>query len=334
MILLLACGCAQRHRQVTPGIYYWKTRYEIDSLSTQKLQQLQVNKIYLRVFDVDWDEAHRAAMPVANVRIRQALQPGGDYVPVVFITQKTLAQLTDADIPTLAEHITKMLQSICTSNGIAPKEIQIDCDWTAGTKELYFELLKTLKLQPFVQNKILSCTIRMHQVKYTTRNGIPPADRGMLMCYNMGDTKKYGPHNSVLDAGGAKQYLKNIGGYPLPLDVALPLFDWCLLFKNQQLRGVLHDVQPQQITASPAFVHTKGCLYRCVQPIEIGGYRFAVGDEVRVEAPGIDEIQEVAGYVSERIKNDTFSVALFDCDSITLNKFSIHELETVYSSFR
>ncbi len=73
-----------------------------------------------------------------------------------------------------------------------PREIQIDCDWTERTRNAYFQLLTALKREPFLQGKILSATIRLHQVKYVQRSGIPPADRGRV-CFFLLDAPSGNP---------------------------------------------------------------------------------------------------------------------------------------------
>ncbi|MGG2305049.1 hypothetical protein ACE4Z6_26875, partial [Salmonella enterica] len=93
---------------------------------------------------------------------------------------------------------------------------QIDCDWTLGTKEKYFSLLKRIKERMALP---LSCTIRLHQVKYQAKTGVPPVDRGMLMYYNMGHVEGATETNSIYDPANADKYVSYVKDYPLPLDV-------------------------------------------------------------------------------------------------------------------
>lgn len=55
------------------------------------------------------------------------------------------------------------------------------------------------------------------------------------MCYNTGDIDSPGESNSILDLEDAKKYLQGKHrAYPLPLDVALPVFPghWYTGMKN------------------------------------------------------------------------------------------------------
>jgi hypothetical protein len=88
------------------------------------------------------------------------------------------------NIKQLAINTHSKISSLLKQANKSCKKIQIDCDWSQGTKHNYFQFLKQFKaLDTTLQ---LSCTIRLHQVKYPTITGIPPVDEGTIMYYNMG----------------------------------------------------------------------------------------------------------------------------------------------------
>lgn len=326
-LLLQACSRPPQHH-ITRAFYYWKTAYGPGVYEQQRLRSLQCRKLYVRLFDVDHDPA--GPVPVGTLRWKQRPDTALEYVPCIFITQQALDGLKPAGIPLLAERMAHLAEGLCVQGGISPKELQIDCDWTARNKELYFLLLKALKQQPYCKDKLLSCTIRLYQVKYVRRNGVPPVDRGLLMCYNMGDMRKPGDHNSILDPAEAKAYLSGIGSYPLPLDVALPLFSQCLLFRKAQLQGILRDVSPEDIGASGLFVRDGENNYRVLADSNWKGFALQRDDRIRVEQVPPDAIKKTAAYLLDRLKTDSLSLAFFDCDSLTLSKYPDHDLETIY----
>jgi hypothetical protein len=250
----------------------------------------------------------------------------------VYITQDALNATPDRAIPDLAANIDKLLQSLWTGLP-APEEVQVDCDWTASNRDRYFSLLRVLRAQSFFRGARLSCTIRLHQIKFQSRSGIPPVDRGLLMCYNMGSISKPGAHNSILNPALAEDYLHHLGDYPLRLDVALPLFDWCLLFRDGQLKGILRDVSPEQIAASPLFRNTGRNLYTSVADQVHAGVDIQAGDVVRIERSEQEAILEMARFASRHIRSDSLRVLLFHCDSLTLSKHPHDELEAIYGAF-
>jgi len=282
---------------------------------------------------VEWDENTQQLKPIALLRVQQLPHLPIRYVPVIFITQKAVAKLKPVDAPKLAENIARLLAQISAQHSLNPHEVQLDCDWTNGTRAVYFSLLSALKKTAFFKDKTLSCTIRLHQVKYAMKSGIPPVDRGLIMCYNVGNLKQPGAHNSILDASLTKDYLKNLGSYPLPVDVALPLYSWCLHFHEGRLVGILRDVAPDAVTQNPLFAQRKDNVYACRRDTLWQGYSFRTGDEVRVENPALQNLLEVARFTANAVRNDSLNLLFFHVDSLTLAKYSTHDLEAIYNAY-
>jgi len=338
LICVLFCavstGCKRRHHVITPAFYYWKTVYSPSTYEQETTIRLGTKLMYLRLFDVDTDPGATDAYPVGLVRVNERVDSTMQYIPVIFVTQRTLHKLPVQRMTALAHKIARRTEVSCENAGIKPREIQIDCDWTTGTREKYFRLLSELKKQPFIAGKLLSCTIRLHQVKYTTSSGIPPVDRGALMCYNVGELRKPGTQNSILDAELAEKYLSHIDTYPLPLDIALPLFSWSLLFRSGQFVGILRDVDIAEIKQSGLFGRNGDGRYACEQDTLWRGQQFRRGDIVRYEASEQRDLLEVAAYTSQHVHNDSLRIIFFSCDSITLSKHSVHDLEKVLDCYR
>ncbi len=119
-------------------------------------------------------------------------------------------------------------------------EIQIDCDWSLSTRSNYFNLLEDLKEK---LNKKISATIRLHQIKYYTKTGIPPVDYGVLMYYNMSKIGDFNTKNSILDNEIAKKYHYNFDVYPLKLKLALPLYSQAIQFREEKAISLFEGVE-------------------------------------------------------------------------------------------
>jgi len=330
MVVFSSC---HSHHDVIPAFYYWKTIYKPTESELQKLRALHCKRMYLRLFDVDRDAVTKQIIPVAPLSARH-LDTGFEYVPDIFITQKTVQTLTAAEIPALADNINSYAQELCANMSIVPPEIQMDCDWNSTTKDVYFALLKALKERPFFKGKALSCTIRLYQAKYTLRNGIPPVEKGLLMCYNMGNLKKYGNDNSILDVSDTKEYLRYIDKYPLPLDIALPLFSWCVLFRGQQYKGILREVSTESIASEHWLAKEKENLYRSTADTSWHGYHIQKGDKIRTEIVTYSDVKSIAAFTTRKVKNMSLNLVFFHCDSLILSKYTNHELETIIDCYR
>ena len=328
--LHFSCNEKREPRNIEPSFYYWKSVLNLTNFEKQKLDSLKVKTIYLKFFDVDWDETTRKPLPVAKLQaFRNELQRGIKIIPVVFITNKCIQKIDTSQVKQLAENIYSLIFEISKSNGFdSIPEIQIDCDWTEATKDKYFLLLNSIKVKN--QKSKLSATIRLHQIKFLSKTGVPPVDRGLLMCYNMGNLKNPATNNSILETEELKKYTGNLSRYPLPLDVAFPLFNWKVLYRNNIYRGLIQDLTDAVLSGS--FCTKTGNRYRVLKDTLLQGYDFKKGDMLRDEQSDIKEVLAAAGEISRHLKNTSLRVSLYHLDSVILSKYSTHELESIYNS--
>ena len=206
IILLFSCSPKQKTEH---SFYYWKTVFHLSNFEKEYLTNLQITKLYIRFFDVEWDETTSQVIPLATIKFNDSVPQGYKIIPVVYIVNKALKNTKTEDIPLLASKILAQVNHIAKLNSINYPELQIDCDWTETTKNSYFELLRTIKGK-LEKDKSLSSTIRLHQVKYKDITGIPPVDRGMLMYYNMGKISAESTHNSVFNVTEAAKYIDHL----------------------------------------------------------------------------------------------------------------------------
>ncbi len=327
---LTSCNNDKLSRQIEPSFYYWKSVLNLTAFEKQKLDSLRVKTIYLKFFDVDWDEAMRKPVPVAKLQAaRDELQGGITIIPVVFITNECIQKIDTSQAKQLAANIYSLILEIKQSIGIdSISEIQIDCDWTEATKDKYFQLLKHFKLQ--TPQSRLSCTIRLHQIKFLSKTGVPPVDRGLLMCYNMGNLKNPATTNSILETAELKKYTGNLSRYPLPLDVAFPLFNWKVLYRNNMYSGLIQGLP--DIFFANSFCSKNGNHYQVLKDTLLHGYDLKKGDLLRDEQSEIEEVLTAAGEIRRHLKNTPLRVSLYHLDSVILSKYSTHELESIYNS--
>ncbi|MBK8088373.1 MAG: hypothetical protein IPK31_10730 [Chitinophagaceae bacterium] len=218
-------------------------------------------------------------------------------------------------------------------------EFQLDCDWTVSTKNNYFLLVKEVKRLiradhlSFADSALLSATIRLHQVKYRSKSGIPEIDKGLLMCYNMGNLKNPATKNSILDTEELKKYLNGLNSYPLPLDIALPLFSWTVYFSNNTYKGIVSNISKDELTAAAG--QWKDNLFTFSKDTVLKNIPFQKNDQLRLEESTKNELLQTANYVAGKLssKNKTPVVLFYHLDELILNKHPQHELETLFHCF-
>lgn len=333
LFCLASCHPAPRH-EITRGFFYWKTRVALNGYEEQRLTEAGCKKIYLHLFDVAWSPEDSAAHPIAGAVFSRPLPDTMVCVPVVFITNEVFQHITDSTgLSIFSSRVAQRLGAVCAAGNFNPTEVQIDCDWTQKTRIAYFSFLQQLRIQPFLQRKILSVTIRLHQVKYPEKTGVPPIEKGLLMCYNMGNTRKPGNHNSILDADLAENYLSNLARYPIKLDIALPLFQWCLLFEGSKFRGILRDFPPALLQNSRCFRKENG-LFLIDHDTLFMGTQLRAGMAIRAEQVTAGDVARVAAFAAARLPTGPLNVILFHADESTLASFTETDLEKIYSACR
>jgi len=322
--ILLLASC-KPGRKVNTYFYYWKTVYRQNTTESAYLQHSQTRKLYIRMMDVDMDESGANPVPVSPVSFESKLPDTVAIVPVVFIVNNILRNMGNAQLADLAHKIVYFVDGKVSQAGKSNyAELQIDCDWTAETRDNYFYLLNQLKL--LLQHKILSATLRLHQVKNQRASGVPPVNRVMLMCYNMGNLRKYGSQNSIIELSELKKYVgDNLGSYPLKMDVGLPLFSWAVAFRDKAYIGIAKRINFANLNARDKFLSQGNKLYTA--ETDLPEYGLKRGDVVRWENASAGDLSAVANYLSHYLKQDTVDVIWFHLDEPVLKNYTYDELE-------
>jgi hypothetical protein len=333
LVLLLFTAC-KPDRKVSTSFYYWKTIYKNNATESSYLTRLHTHKLYVRIMDVDMDDDGITPVPVSPIVFKDKLPAGLQIVPVVFIVNDILKTTTKPQLDVLAR---KLLIYVNAKTAQAGKtnypELQIDCDWTAATRYNYFYLLRQIRQQPALKGITLSATLRLHQLKNQKSSGVPPVDKAMLMCYNMGDLRKYGPQNSILDINELKKYLgDNVAVYPMPMDVGLPLFKWAVAFRNKQYAGISKRIKFADLGNKNQFIFMGNNLYKAVT--DLPQYGLIKDDEIRWEAVSLADLESVSKYISPFIKTRNLDVIYFHLDEETVNTYTYESLEKITDLLR
>ena len=221
MVAMLAVGCS-RERELADvnAVYYWRTDLRLDSTERAFLQQHHIKKVYCRYFDVVMGDDGEPK-PNATMTFSDTLPEGIELVPTVYITEDCMHKPHKG----LAEKLVKRILQMNETNDIGGvREIQIDCDYTARSRQAYYDFLRAVANSSLftLHFSLLSATIRLHQLQMPA----PPVDYGVLMVYNTGDPRRFMERNPVLDLRDVKPYLRYLADYPLPLAAAYPVYQW------------------------------------------------------------------------------------------------------------
>lgn len=323
--LLLLTSCSSESTQFQPAFYHWQTRLAIDASEQHYLQALEVGRLYVKFFDVSWDAARQEAIPQASLE-RESGWEGYEIVPTVFITNQTLLELPEARRDQLAEKILAKINALWPA--LQAREIQIDCDWTNKSREGYFQLLEELR-DRLPSTTQLSVTLRLHQYRHPELTGIPPADRAMLMFYNMGELTDWQEPNSILNLEKAKPYLQIASPYPVPLDLALPIFQWGVLFREGRMIKLLPKITPSAIVEIGGVPLNGDTLTRFEIPKStyLEGYYLYQGDRIRLEEVSATDLIQAASMLRSTTNSESAFLSFYQLDSVLLTRYQTADLQ-------
>lgn len=314
LLMLATAGCSptaknepNKRAEHVPanGIYYWKTVFDLNETERNFLKEHQVKRLYLRLFDVVPAEKNLTntfdfeVVPNATIAFRTAMPDDVEIIPVVYITVDALRLMSHSN-EDYAGLIAERVMHITDFHELGNiSEVQLDCDWTQQTQDVYFALCQAVKDKLKPHGIQLSCTIRLWQLA----SACPPVDRGVLMVYNTGDVTNPKTQNSILDLGDVKAYL-NGKPYDLPLDFAYPTFSWYVWFHDNTYRGLFHDQPDASLLES--------------------------GDAVRYEQVGVNDLLSLDSLVRLKQSADNASIILYHLDSANLSNYSTDEIRQIY----
>ncbi|MBB6237134.1 hypothetical protein HDC90_001752 [Pedobacter sp. AK013] len=331
--VFLFFGCKQKSA-INPTFYYWRTDYQNKKAETAYLDQFKSKSLYVRIMDVDFNPDLQLPVPISPIKFSDPIPKQTDIIPVVFIVNQLFNKIDTTQTMVMADRIAKFVAAKVKQAGKQNYyELQIDCDWTKSTRNRYFKFLEQLKANALLKGKTISVTLRLHQVKNIVSSGVPPAEKAILMCYNMGNLRKYGEQNSILDQHEMDLYLKDyLEQYPLPLDVALPIFEWAVVFRNGQYAGISKRIGKTEIEDKKLFKQRENSiLYNLLIDYPAAGLK--QGDVVRWEQVSSKDLLATSKFLSRYLAHRDRNLIFYHLDTDLLKHFTYDDVQKIIANF-
>lgn len=336
-LALFAASCSNK-TEVTRGFYAWQSHYNVDEVKNQKLfQSFAGERLYLKMFEVTYNDK-AGAIPVSktNVKLHDKFMSNAELVSCVFIENDVLSKLNPLQLNELADNILFLVDKYIaeelfelSATNKKYNEIQLDCDWSKGNQEIYFDLIKLIKEK---SQRTVSCTMRLYPYKYRDQMGTPPVDRIMLLCYNLLNPTKNTDKNSILEIEELKKYIDFDTPYPVPVDVGLPAYSSGYRFDQQRFSGIFHAVPKnlEEIT-----IPTKDNLHFIVKKdTSINNKYFRKGEKIKIERVSESVLLEAAELVAKHINQSQMNVVIYHLDHEELNQYNHEVLDSVFNIFK
>lgn len=295
--------------------YYWRTHLSLNAAEKNALQKATSPYIYTRFFDIE--KVAGKFQPVAVITKDESFETNKEIVPVVFIKNEVFYDITMDEVDFLAENVSTLIKKKQTDYHIKiSSEIQIDCDWTAGTNKEYFAFLKKLKE---LSGKEITCTLRLHQVKNSKLSGIPPVDKVYLMCYSTSSPLENSDRNSILDLPILKNYLKNVDLYPLDMDIALPIYSWGIVTNHLGKHKIINALSVEDLKNSNFKKLSENEIEVLTDGFYFGNY-LNKGFHLKVEEISEDQLNQVKKFLDKKLSG--YAIVYYHLDSKFLNHHS------------
>lgn len=331
----VGCLSEQADYQTDTAFYHWKTELNISPQEADFLVNVSAKRLYCKFFDVDVEQEGADPTPRAVIAAPDTANTyrGFEIVPVVFLTNRSFQNRKPEFAARLAERVVGLIEQRRNFLRLPePIEYQFDCDWSSSTRELYFEFLKELRKR-LPENSRLSATVRLHQIRYPERTGVPPVDRGTLMCYNVGEVDRWESENSILTTTGVAAYLEPAAAYPLPLDAALPIFAWGAVYRHGKLVRLLNNLTAEELTDTARYEAMSPARFRVRQSGYLRGQYLYRDDRIRTEAVEPEVLRATATLLKEYLPPADRHLIWYHLDTAIIRRYEAVFLDSLAATF-
>ena len=160
--------------------------------------------------------------------------------------------------------------------------------------------------------------------------GVPPVDRGMLMCYNLLAPKTADNRNSIFDRKEFAKYIEGADTYPVPLDAALPVYSNVLMYNRIGFDGITHGVDSVLFNK---LTTVDSLWYDVHESYQRYPYYLRAGDRVKIEKISTEDLTYALNLLKdENIISDGATISLYHLDDSELKRFTNEELNAVFAT--
>ncbi|MFZ4544487.1 MAG: hypothetical protein ACOYOA_10585 [Saprospiraceae bacterium] len=324
-ICLLVWGAVRIYEKYNPSpemsFYYAKSTLDLSKQEEQILLENPKSPLYFHLMDVVWDSDKQFAIPTAQIRLEKSLPQFLTIVPVVNIANEVFEHINSADADGLAQMIAKRIEDkLMEGNGVVNpiQSLQLDCDWTPETKDRYFVFIQSLA------NSFdfpITVSVRLHQIKFKEKMGIPPVKRVMLFYFNSGELNESKTRNVYSDSAFPNDFLSQIEQYPMPMDLGILLFGCGQIKRNDKIIHLLDNLSKEDLTDNLIFEQISPTDFKVLDDITLKNFRCVSGDNIHLETIENNQLSSTCAALAPHLKREKRNICFYQLDDVLLKNY-------------
>jgi hypothetical protein len=136
------------------------------------------------------------------------------------------------------------------------------------------------------------------------KTGVPPVDKGVLMCYATSQPTGKPDKNSILDIPLLKNYLQTVNDYPLDFDVALPLYSWGIVTNHLGKIKLINGLTAKEMEGNENFKKLSENQFEVAEDCFFREFYLNKGFKIKIENITPELLREAKTFLDKKIKND------------------------------
>jgi hypothetical protein len=326
---LLVIGCTHHH---PISFYHWRTGFAPTGLEREYLTQVPSSKVYIKAFNLSWDAFTNSERQHTVMKMKpDSLKFMDEVVLSVFITDETFLNMPEIQLEAMAARtaflLDRTIKMFAKNSAVKVKALQIDCDWSAKSRDKYFAFLEAMRKEGAnIGLTELYATIHARHVIDTETLGVPPVDQAALIFYNMGTEEEITTNVSILNASFDKSYLKALSEYPLHLDLILPLSGWGVQYRDGYAVDLMTNLSIERLMTSNCCKASENNVFEVDSGMYVDYTAVYKGDKIQVKTISRDQVKKAAARLLDKMPDDA-RVIYFHLDNSLLKKSSLQSLQ-------
>lgn len=300
---LLGCN---PHKKISIGVYDWETQAVWTAERNRYMAESEMKKLYIKCLETDGHE-------FIYTQISGHLPTTIDIVPVIRLNSDYFLQCREP----IAWQASRLLQEIVQFQQQyrlpTITEIQVDFDYTADNRALYFSLLKRLKL--LSKDKI---TITLNLEKLKERQALPPVDGAMLMLYDFGGDALGAP--TIFNEGRLFSYQEALKNYSMPLSFAVATFSRTSLIRNNALVATL-QLDAGILRDDAHVVFSGNNRYEVIKTFDMQGIHLQQGDILVCDEATAETITKSLQFIQSATHQEKIEIVFFSISNQMMEQF-------------